>query len=291
MGLLRNFIGPNVDKLAARGDVEGLTRVLAAQGPAESRARAAAALAVSGDARALPALTSALADGETVVAAAAEAGLRSLGVAAAPGLADLLEHGDEVAAGRARSLLQELGGAAVETMVAVARKGGDSGRGRAVAALGELWPGLGDEGARDEVFRALLAALGDRVARTRAGAAALLGEIADPRAGRALAARLKDGDPAAREASVEALRRLGGAAVPCLVEALRDRNTTARLSAARLLAEVGLEVADRATRVELRDAVLAVVDDRDPEVRDAAAVVLSRLPVEEDDGEGEGREP
>lgn len=293
MGLLQNLIGPNVDKLAARGDVEGLIRVLAAPGRAETRARAATALAASGDARALPALTSVLADRESVVAAAAEAGLESLGVAAAPGLAGLLEHEDEAVAGRARSLLLELGGVAVETMVAVARRGGDAGRERAVGALGELWPGLGDAGARDEAFRALLAALGDRVAATRARAAALLGEVADPRAGRALAARLKDGDPAAREASVEALRRLGGAAVPCLVEALKDRNVNARLASARLLAEVGLEVAERATRIELRDAVLEAVDDRDPEVRDAAALVLSRLPEEEDDwvGEGEGREP
>lgn len=241
MGLLQNLIGPNVDKLVARGDVKGLVRVVATPGRAETRARAAAALAVSGDARALPALTSALADGDSIVAAAAEAGLRTLGVACAPGLAGLLEHGDEAVAGRARSLLLEMGEGSVETLVAVARSGGDAGRERAVCSLGELWAELGDGGVREEVFRTLLAALGDRFASTRARAASLLGEVADPRAGRALAARLKDGDPAAREASAEALRRLGGVVVPSLVEALRDRNPNSRLAAARLLAELGLE--------------------------------------------------
>jgi HEAT repeat protein len=289
MGLLGNLIGPNVDKLAARGDVEGLVRVLAGQGGAEGRARAAAALAVTADPRALPALTAALADGEAVVAAAAEAGLRRLGVEAASGLAGVLEHADESVAARARSLLLELGGAVVGTLVAAARTGGDAGRERAVSALGEVYPGLGEEGSRDEVFRALLAALGDRLAATRARAADLLGEIADPRAGRALAARLKDGDAGVREASVRALRRLGGRAVPCLVEAFRDRNPNSRRAAARLLGEVGLEAADRVTRADLEDAARAAVDDRDPEVRDAAAAILSRLP-EDEVGEGEAGE-
>jgi hypothetical protein len=43
------------------------------------------------------------------------------------------------------------------------------------------------------------------------------------------------------------------------------------------------------TRAELEDAARAAVGDRDPEVRDAAAVILSRLP-EEEQGEEEAGE-
>lgn len=284
MSLLQRLIRPNINKLAARGDVEGLLRVLAAPGRAETRARAAAALARAGDPRAFQALATALADEEGVVAEASEAGLRALGLAVAPSLAEVLDNAEVAVAARARSLLLTLGHRAVGPLVEMVRSGGDAARGRAVGLLGELWPSLDErEEEREDAFRALLAALGDGVATTRVWAATLLGEVGDPRAGRALAARLKDGDAAAREASVNALRRLGGAVVPHVVGALRDRNPNARLAAARLLAEVGHEGGDRATRCELREAAREAAQDRDRQVREAAAVILSRIPAEEDE--------
>ena len=140
-------------------------------------------------------------------------------------------------------------------------------------------------------MRALLAALGDRVGAIRTAAASKLGEMGEARAAKALAARLRDGDGAARGAAAAALERLGVVAVPALTDALRDRNPTSRLLAARLLSGLGPAVEVRAERVELVEALRAAVADRDPGVADAAAAALAGLPFAEEPAEDPQGEP
>src|SRR5262249_2216139 len=103
-----------------------------------------------------------------------------------------------------------------------------------------------------ETVPALLAALKDRDVKGRAAAATALADVGPEgeEAARAVIASLKDrelwetvvfGRPASEHVSVRALQRLGAAAVPGLIAALKDEDTVVRWQAALALGLIGPE--------------------------------------------------
>ncbi len=131
----------------------------------------------------------------------------------------------------------------------------------------------------------LTAALADREAATRRGAAEALGQIADPRAAAALSPLLGDQDAGVREAAVRALVALGPPAYEQLVRALDERDGVAREAATRALAGAGegavaAALADRLQAGEPMShagATLRVVGTR--EALDAARLAADLLAI------------
>jgi HEAT repeat protein len=74
-----------------------------------------------------------------------------------------------------------------------------------------------------------------------------------------------------KETAVDALGRIGGQAVPTLVNTLNDPNPRVRAEAARALARIGPEA------TEAVPALIARLDDPDEEVRQAAARALGQV--------------
>jgi HEAT repeat protein len=116
----------------------------------------------------------------------------------------------------------------------------------------------------------LLAVLRDKDARARARAAALLGNIADPRAADSLIAALRDEDRHVAEEAATALGKLGGRrAVGPLLAALKSTAVFLRRNAAEALGHIG----DGRAVVPL----IARLKDENREVMCAAAGSLARL--------------
>jgi len=276
MGLLGNLFGPKIDKLKERGDVEGLEAILASDAKLEHRVDAIDALVeLEGDSIS-EALAAALGDADPAVDRAVETALRGLGANAAEALAARLAQpiGD-----RALGLLLDLGDASAEPLQNAAQNDDEACRHRAISGLLDLRRTTGDEATRELCFRTVLAALGDKAPACRAEAAAGLAAFGDPRAAKALAAQLKDGDETVRTACRSTLGEIGSPAVPYLVDALVDRNPNSRLLAAGLLAEIDtapVEVQDRqAVLVTLVD----LLDSKNEVLGKAVATAVERIPV------------
>jgi len=278
MSLLQRFFGPKVPRLEEQGDIDGLIAVVESDVGDDTRIAALEALARLGDDRAVAALVAALGDASVNVAGAAETAVRALGPAAAEVLVVGLggDLGDRVLA-----VLTDLKGAAVEPLRGATSAPDQQARLRALTGLLELEGRLEEPEVRETVFRTLLASLGDRSPVCRIVAASGLENLGDARAGRALAAQLKDGDEGVRTACFRALRMIGEPAVPYLVDALADRNSNSRRLAAELLGEVCGAHAETEDRREALAALVLRVEDRDADVSGAVLGALEAIPSAE----------
>jgi HEAT repeat protein len=274
MGLFDRLMGPNIDKLLARGDRDRLTEALAHPRP-ELRMRAVQALGELGDPAAAEALIGILGDSEAAVAAAAETVLGGFGDAVNDALGAALE-GETRVAEKCRELLVDRDPPALSALVEVVKSGGDQARDLAAGALVGVLGEIADADSQEVVFRALLAALGDRRPAVRVRVARGLGTLADSRAAKALAAQLKDGLEEVRDACSESLEALGEPAIPWLIDTLADRNPNARAAAARLLGRLAAE-SDREMRERVGERLRLASEDRDAEVRRLALEALGRL--------------
>ena len=118
-------------------------------------------------------------------------------------------------------------------------------------------------------YEGLLMALSDVSGYVRAATARAMGELADERAIAPLTQMLADSDDAARRWAAWALCRIGRAATPALIAALRDRDYHARRLAARTLGRIG----DTTALFPL----LRALRDRHHRVRAMAAEALGDL--------------
>jgi len=115
------------------------------------------------------------------------------------------------------------------------------------------------------VLEAALAALKDPSRDVRAQASRLLGIIQDKRSITPLLRKTADRYWGVRESAENALMNFGTVAVPPLIEALQSKSWTTRFRAARLLGEIGDQIAARPLKALLerkneRKALLEVVE-------------------------------
>ena len=276
MGLLGNLFGPKIDKLKERGDVEGLEAILASDAKLEHRIDAVDALVELEGGSISGVLVAALGDTDPAIDRAAETALRNLGDGAAEALAAglALPIGD-----RALGLLLDLGDASAGPLQNAAHNDDEACRHRAISGLLDLARSTGDEETRELCFRAVLAALGDKAPACRAKAAAGLAAFGDPRAAKALAAQLKDGDEIVRTACRSTLGEIGSPAVPYLNGALADRNANSRLAAAELLGEIDTAPVEIQDRQAVLVTLIDLLDSKDAALGKAAGTAFERIPA------------
>ncbi|MCP4900132.1 MAG: hypothetical protein GY906_24440 [bacterium] len=275
MGLIERFLGPNIDKLVAAHDTKKLGELLQ-HSKGEIRLRAVRALAGLDDARVVGPLIGALGDSDDSVADSATEALRHYGDRAVVGLEDALGNEDENIATRALKLLLRPDPPNVDPFVSALKTGNDRARVVAAETLIGFLPSLAEEESREECFRAMRAALGDRDPDIRALVADGLGKVADERASKALVAQLKDGTETVREACSEAIQHLGTPAIPYLVDALGDRNANARSGAARLLGLLSDAIVDD-MRFTVVERLQGVTSDGEAKVAENATEALKQL--------------
>ena len=275
MGLFDRLLRPNITKLESHGDVEALAKLVESDDRQDLRTAAIEALAGIGGPQAAECLVKALDDDDPEVAQSAGKAVAGLGFAAGPALIRALggPGGDAV-----QGLLINLGDQAVELMRGACSDQDETTRLRALSGLVELDTRLNNDEVRENLFRALLAALGDRSAGCRVLAATGLEALGDAGASRALAAQLKDGDDTVRTACRQALHAIGEPGVPYLLDALRDRNMNSRRLAAELLGEVcRLEVSSESRRVAL-SALADRASESNNEIASAVHWALETIP-------------
>lgn len=267
MGLFDRLLGPNIGKLESHNDIEALAKLVQSNDRRDMRTVAIEALARIGGSQATRSLVGALFVDDPDVVRASETALTGFGSAAGTELVEALgQPGDD----GALNILLKLDEEAVEFLRAACTHQDEGTRLRALGGLVELDARLDNAAVRETLFRALLAALGDRSAECRVLSASTLGGLNDGRASRALAAQLKDGDENVRTACRDALEAIGEPAVPYLLDALADRNAKSRRLAAELLGGV----CRGEVRTESRRIALSALADRasDSKAEIAAAV-------------------
>jgi HEAT repeat protein len=276
MGLVERLFRPKVERLATAGDIEGLRAIATSEGKLEQRIAAIDALVELGKGSVTAVLVSLLGDSEPKVADTAERVLRGLGAEAAQDLAAALAtpEGD-----RALDLLLGIGDACAEALHEAASHDDETVRHRVISGVLELAADTDDEETHELCFRTLLASLGDREPSCRAEAAAGLATFSDPRAARALAAQLKDGDETVRTACRDTLATIGSPAFPYLIDAVADRNANSRLLAAELLAKIDSEPADVQERQAALKALLALRTSADGALTDAVEGAIRSIPA------------
>ena len=275
MGLFDRLLKPNISKLESHGDIEALAKLVHLDERGDLRIAAIEALTRIGSSEAIGPLVKALSDSDGEVARAAEKAVAGLGSAAGAALIGTLgEQGSDAALG----MLLKLGEEAVELLRAACSDQDETIRFEALGALVKLDARNNNDEVLENLFRALLAALGDRSAECRVLAATRLEALSDARAGRALAAQLKDGDDTVRTACRQALLAIGEPAVPHLLDALADRNANSRRMAAELLSEVcRTEAGIKSRRVAL-SALLDRASDSNAEIAMAVHRALEIIP-------------
>ena len=225
------FGPPNVEKMKARRDVNGLIKALRYRKDKGVRQAAAEALVKIG-APAVEPLIAALKDKDSDVRYAAAKALGEIKDprAVEPLIAVPKDYYSGVRYAVTEALVK-IGAPAMEPLIA-ALKDKDSKdsdvRQAAAEALGEI---------KDpRAVEPLIAALKDEDSDVRAAAAYALGEIKDPRAVEPLIAALKDGDSDVRKAAAKALGEIKDPrAVEPLIAALKDAKWRVREAAAEAL--------------------------------------------------------
>ena len=233
------FGPPDVEKMKAKRDVNGLIKALNYKQDSEIRENAAKALGEIGDTRAVKPLSIALHD-----------------------------LNNDVRWSTIKAL-EKLGAPAVEPLIAVLTDSSNTMRGSAAQALRKI----GDARAVDP----LIAALKDSDRDVRRNAAEALGEIGDARAVEPLIAALKDSDRDVRKSAIAgldalgwkpsgesqriyakiahngydwaALAKSGANAVEPLITALKDSERAVRLGAAEVLEELNWQPKDANERI------------------------------------------
>jgi HEAT repeat protein len=180
---------------------------------------------------------------------------------------------------RALGLLLELGDAGADPLQHAAQHDDETTRLRAVSGLLALAKSTETEATRDQCFRAMLATLGDGAPSCRAAAASGLAAFADPRAAKALAAQLKDGDETVRSACQSTLREIGSPAVPYLIDAVADRNANSKQLAAALLAEAEYEAVEAQDRQAALRTLIDLLGSKSSELAESAATAVRRIPA------------
>ncbi len=275
MGLFDKLLKPNITKLESHGDIEALANLVESDDRRDLRITAIEALARIGGPKTTDRLVRTLGSDDADVAGSAGKAIAGLGLAAGSALVGAL-GGPGVDA--AKGLLLNLGDEAVELLRGACSDQDEAIRLQALGTLVDLDAGLDNDEVRESLFRALLAALGDRSAECRVFAATRLEALGNPKAGRALASQLKDGDDTVRTACRHALLAIGEPAVPYLLDALADRNMNSRRLAAELLGEV---CGGKVTVDSQRVALLGLIDrasDGNAEIAAAVHRALEAIP-------------
>ncbi len=277
MSLFGRLLKPNVKKLESHGNVEALADLVESDEPGDIRRAAIEALGRIGGPEVTTPLVAALGDQDGEVAHAAEEAVGRL--EPLPG-SELVEALAGPGADVALKILRDLDADAVEWIHNACSHADEAVRHRALGVLVELEAEHGTPEVRETLFRTLLATLGDRSPQCRVLAATRLEGLADPKAGRALAAQLKDGDETVRKACRQALLAIGEPAVPNILDALADRNKNSRRIAAEVLGEVcSGEVSQKSRRITLF-ALADRASDSNPEIATAVHQALQAIPNE-----------
>ena len=285
MGL---FGPPDVAKLEAKRDVDGLIKALGYQKNADIRRAAAAALGKIGDASAVRPLIAALNDSDNDARQAAGEALVAIGPPAVEPLVSALEDwraDADMHIAAAWTLGQTGDSRAVEPLVAALHDRDKDVRQAAAEALVEIG---------QPAVEPLVAALHDRDKDVRRAAAEAMQKLAVPvddgtlawyavalenwtwavhlgaAAVEPLISALQDSDEGVRQAAAEALGQIGDArAVEPLVAALKDSDEGVRQAAAEGLGQIG-----DARAVE---PLIAALGDSNRDMRRAAAGALGQI--------------
>jgi HEAT repeat protein len=225
-GSLFGLLGPpNVKKLKAKGDVQGLITALGYKRDATVPQTAAQALVEIGHAR------------EAVEALEKMDDARAV----APLIIVLRDKVWRVRRVAARAL-EKIGTLAVEPLIAALKDEEWRVREGAASALGQIGDPRG--------VAPLIAALEDTDRIVRRAAASALGQIGDPRGAEPLTVATKDGDRAVRRVAARALGQIGDprGGEP-LVAALKDADMAVRRTAAKALDKLGWQPEGSETNV------------------------------------------
>jgi HEAT repeat protein len=242
MGL---FGPPNIEKMQAKRDFQGLEQALVYQKDKAVRFSAAEALGSLGDSRSVEPLIEALNDCDQEVCQAAATALGRIGGShAASLLIDVLCNSALVNRDlhdSAAASLIKIGGPAADLLIGTIRyalRTGDTGRRRTAAeALGKFGHFQQVDGFIDE----LIATLKDGKQVVRLEAAETLGEMGDARAVHALINALPYTDEKMRLVATKALGKLNSQAVEPLIAALQHSHAYARQGAVEALGKNGDE--------------------------------------------------
>lgn len=222
------FGPPNVERLKAKKDIQGLADALAYQKDARLRNDAARALGELADARAVEPLFLALSDADAPVRDSAGQALMRVGLPAASRLVATLRNPRSPLRVAAARLLGGIGGS--EAMQALLEAADDPDwhvREAATEALGSF---------RDaKAIKALLVGLKDLDWNVCAAAARALGRLKEASAVIRLVETLKHAHPEVRQATREALAKMGEAAIEPLFPAFKDWDPEVRQAAADTL--------------------------------------------------------
>ncbi len=283
MGL---FGPPNIEKLKAKNDVQGLIKALKSYKDSEIRRSADIALGQIG-APAVQPLIARLKDCDWIVRLAAAQALRQIGdpLAIYPLIARLKDQDWHVRQTAAQALGQIGEPRAVAQLIAVLNDRSNRVRKAAANALGQI-------GAF--AVEPLIVRLKDKNKDVRQAAAQALGQIGDPRAVEPLIARLKDRDWDVRQAAIEALGQIGDPrTVKPLIARLKGKKNVRRATAEALdemgwQPDQGAEGAaywiakkkwDRCVQIGAPavQPLIARLKDQDEDVVQAAAQALVRI--------------
>ena len=252
------FGPPNVEKMKARRDVNGLIKALGYKKDEYVRWYTARALGEIKDPRAVEPLIAALGDERSDVRQAAAEALGKIKDprAVEPLIAALGDERSDMRQAAAKALGAIGDARTMEPLIAALKDAEWRVREAAAQALDHL----GWEPAQDEIagwywiakrdwdkcvalgaltVEPLIAALKDAGWSVRADAAKALGKIGDPRVVEPLIAALKDKDEYVRKAADEALVKIGAPAVEPLIAALKGENKDVRQAAAAMLGRLG----------------------------------------------------
>jgi HEAT repeat protein len=260
MSFLNRVFQPDVEKMEAKGDVEGLIKALEYKKSNGVRCYAAMALGRMREARAVQPIIAAFKANDPndlvdrlMFASAAESALADIGAPAVMPLLATLKDSDQGVRAFAEVALAKIGEPAVEPLIAALgdESVGES-AGMALAKMGT------------SAIQPLIGALRASQENVRAYSAMALGEIKDLRAVEPLIGALGDNDEAVRSFAAQSLGMLKDArAVEPLITALGDDSADVRKSVAWALAQF-----DDVRAVE---SLRAARQDSDGDVRKFAA--------------------